>query len=500
MESDSNSNNDDVGEQIRVSLTLASECKDPSLEVPSEPIAVPASIGRKGLSAVINHLLDRHVTVEDEHEMDDDIDELEDDRLPSLTFDFIVGKNNRLLRTGVEREARRSGLSLEEALPITYFPAQEQPELSAESEPLPDWISGMSFVSTDKHQWLCTATYDGSIHLFEPVPSENEDEVVLKKVSEKKGVHSGPIKCVNAAVDKDLTLWIASGSLDHTLSLCRLDPSAKKQLEYHSICTGAHTSAVSDVDIFGPTKLLASGDWDGSVAVWNFSAAPEDPMEDQQPVKRIKTKSGSTVADSTDTKSLTPKISIQAHSSKISGVSWGNCEKRNQSAPQQLITGSWDHSLKLWDVERQDCLVTLNGTRVISCLDTAYYSTGIVASGHPDCTIRLWDIRTANCKESSLTVSDSTFKPSHKAWVSALQWSPRNAYHLASTSHDGTIKYWDIRSTLPLHTVRAFPKTEKGLSLAFGELKDDSGFLFAGGTDSIVKQFRNEKPQDRLND
>jgi ribosome biogenesis protein YTM1 len=49
----------DKGEQVRVSLILAAECTDRSLEVPTEPIAVPADIGRKGLSAVINHLLER---------------------------------------------------------------------------------------------------------------------------------------------------------------------------------------------------------------------------------------------------------------------------------------------------------------------------------------------------------------------------------------------------------------------------------------------------------
>ena len=38
---------------------LDSSVTDRSLEVPSEPIAIPADLRRKGLSAVINHLLDR---------------------------------------------------------------------------------------------------------------------------------------------------------------------------------------------------------------------------------------------------------------------------------------------------------------------------------------------------------------------------------------------------------------------------------------------------------
>jgi len=232
-----------------------------------------------------------------------------------------------------------------------------------------------------------------------------------------------------------------------------------------------------------------------AVLVWDFGVEPVDAAEDQQPVKKTKTgkSSKSSVAINNNTEAhptLSAKVSLQAHTSKVSGVSWGNYEKRNSrssSEPRQLITGSWDHSLKVWDIERQDCLLTLNGSRVVSCLDTSYHSTGIVATGHPDCTVRLWDTRTADdAKESSLMlVSDNTFRPSHKEWIADVQWSRHNPYHLASTSHDGTVKMWDIRSPLPLHTVRAFGKTDKGLSLVYGE----NGYMFAGGTDCIVKQF-----------
>jgi len=210
-------------------------------------------------------------------------------------------------------------------------------------------------------------------------------------------------------------------------------------------------------------------------------------------VKKTKTskKSKGTVSIKSAMPTLTPKWSLQAHSSKVSGISWGNYEKINSSKNEtrHLVTGSWDHSLKVWDVERQDCLLTLNGSRVVSCLDTSYHSSGTVATGHPDCTVRLWDTRTSDdtAKESSLMklVSDRTFRPSHKEWISDVQWSRQNPYHLASTSHDGTLKLWDIRSPLPLHTVRSFPASQKGLSLVYGK----SGYLFAGGTDCIVKQF-----------
>ena len=90
--SDSESSNE--GEQIRVSLRLAASVKDRTLEVPTEPIAVPADIGRKGLSAVVNHLLGRPIPGED----DDDSDNAsntssESDKLPQLNLEFILGKS-----------------------------------------------------------------------------------------------------------------------------------------------------------------------------------------------------------------------------------------------------------------------------------------------------------------------------------------------------------------------------------------------------------------------
>lgn len=74
---------------------------------------------------------------------------------------------------------------------------------------------------------------------------------------------------------------------------------------------------------------------------------------------------------------------------------------------------------------------------------------------------------------------------SHKAWVSSVRWSPSDPFVLASTSHDGSLKVWDIRSSLPLHTVKAVSKKgEKALCLAFGD-----GNIYSGGSDCVVKQF-----------
>jgi ribosome biogenesis protein len=103
------------------------------LEVPSEPIAVPADVGRKGLTAVLNHLLGRGAIASEDSKDNHDHSDSEDvdsttnsDKLPPIPFEFVMSKN-RLLRKGVEKEARQHGISMEEAIPITYFPATTGP-------------------------------------------------------------------------------------------------------------------------------------------------------------------------------------------------------------------------------------------------------------------------------------------------------------------------------------------------------------------------------------
>jgi hypothetical protein len=90
----------------------------------------------------------------------------------------------------VEKEARQHGLSLEQAITITYFPATSAPDLADEQEELPDWISCLSY----DQDTLLARCYDGSLHLYKQKNGQLEKESGTL-------VSSGPVKCLGKGRD-----------------------------------------------------------------------------------------------------------------------------------------------------------------------------------------------------------------------------------------------------------------------------------------------------------
>jgi ribosome biogenesis protein YTM1 len=221
------------------------------------------------------------------------------------------------------------------------------------------------------------------------LPTDKENQQQLQTVASIKA-HDGPIKCLaSCAIDDGLL--IATGSLDQTLVTHRYNGG--KSMVGHAHFREGHTAAIGCVAFDAETHMLVSGDWDGGMCIWNTQAtvAGNDafaPATDEAPARNRKSVTGK----SQPTLAVIQPLAVfgSAHSSQISSAAW-------MADGKHVVTGSWDHSVKVWSVESQDCLLTLNGSRVVSCMDLSTHSE-VVATGHPDCTIRLWDVRTVRQK------------------------------------------------------------------------------------------------------
>lgn len=115
----------------------------------------------------------------------------------------------------------------------------------------------------------------------------------------------------------------------------------------------------------------------------------------------------------------------------------------------KLVTGSMDHTLRVWNWRTGECIRTLEGhTEGVICLN---FSSTVLASGSVDTTIKVWNFCTGEC----FTLRG------HRDWVNAvLLWDPTpgsslsvpdaSSQHVApgkmlfSASDDCSVRLWDL--------------------------------------------------------
>ncbi|MCV6636980.1 caspase family protein [Candidatus Albibeggiatoa sp. nov. NOAA] len=109
---------------------------------------------------------------------------------------------------------------------------------------------------------------------------------------------------------------------------------------------------------------------------------------------------------------------------------------------QVLASGSWDNTVRLWDVATGQTLgqpLTGHSSSVIS---VAFSPDGkTLASGSVDNTVRLWDVETRKPLGQPLTA--------HTHTIYKTIFSP-DGKTLASASRDKTIRLWDVATRKPL--------------------------------------------------
>ena len=154
--------------------------------------------------------------------------------------------------------------------------------------------------------------------------------------------------------------------------------------------------------------------------------------------------------------------SFEAHQEKIVSL----IELKNG----KIATGSYDCTIKIWNLNNLECEKTINEGGYVLCL--LEFEDNMLLSGTNECTIQLWDIN------STYSQSIFTFQ-GHELWVSCLVKCSDKCF--ASCSNDSDIRIWD-------YYIRKCTNILKGHDdcvLTLTQLND--GRLCSGGADLTIK-------------
>ncbi|KAE8294808.1 Autophagy-related protein 16-1 APG16-like 1 [Larimichthys crocea] len=161
--------------------------------------------------------------------------------------------------------------------------------------------------------------------------------------------HEQGINAVRFSSSSDL---LATGGTDRVIKLWEVRSGS---LTHRATLDGS-TEGITCVEFDATGRRILAASYDKSALLWRL----DDPV---------------------------PKLTLTGHSRKVMAA-------RFSSFPHQVVTGSADRTIRLWDLQRAACVQV---TEVASSCSDLVCPENCIISGHFDSKIRVWDTRTVNC-------------------------------------------------------------------------------------------------------
>jgi len=131
-----------------------------------------------------------------------------------------------------------------------------------------------------------------------------------------------------------------------------------------------------------------------------------------------------------------------------------------------LLSGMKDGAIRLWDLEKMECLVSLRGhDEQVNCV-TVNKATDQIFSGGADGTIQCWDMEKCMCVD-------------RKELSSPVLCLVSDDHIFAAGLENGYVVIWDLYTHLELRRMEVFS------SSPLFALQLDAGDLYCGGNKTI---------------
>jgi len=252
-----------------------------------------------------------------------------------------------------------------------------------------------------------------------------------------------------------------------SLSSCHSDNTVKIWATDTAKCLTTlegHSSRIWQVSCHHRAHFLATASADSTVKVWGVGGA------------------GNTLGQSIsgNPTGVTELATLRAHQGDVYSVAV-------HPTGTHLVSGGYDTTLRLFDLETNKVSRTMNGHQLSVCSTVFNPHGNLIISGSKDNTIKFWDVVSGACVK--------TFT-GHLGEVTSVEMNVSGTYLLTS-SKDNSNRLWDVRMCRPIQRYKGHSNTSKnfiastfgpGQSLVIGGSEDGAVYIWDTQSGQLVQK------------